>query len=435
MKKSLFLFLCFSLFSIVAACQKEQKSKTISQLLLENYANLEVNGESQKRLIINEIKKFDDQKITKENVAQLRKILNKMNDGHIFIKAFNKETSYESDLEFVAGSFYVKSCVNSCTPSILEKMLIKKIDGMDFSKWLEAYHDEVFASTFAGRNFRLSRLLQKGNLGDHFQLELQNIKGQTFKTLLKFKNLSVTENSAKPSPCISGQRLKDDLFILTVHEFYCADPNEKNSPFEYYKAQLDEVVKHIKKNDRIILDLRENNGGGDDEVMYFLNHFIKESVFLYEYKVLKSVNRSKKELLKSLITGDFFKEKTRWSSNQVLLTSKKESHQPQFPLIENKLITLISPGCFSSCEGAAEALRRHKRSLLLGTTTHGGQSEPHPYPLKGGEYEIYLPSGVVYKMDKSLYEGIGVHPHIVLEDQFQTQGDDLILKVTDYPFQ
>lgn len=428
--KKFFLFLLLSFAAFLSGCQQGHKSKVISSLLLENYANLEVNGEERKRRVIEEIKKFDQIEITKENIRELKKSLNQIEDGHVFLRSLTKEDEYQSDLEFIPGSFFVKSCLNSCSPAINEKMRITKIDGMDFSSWLEANKTEVFASTFYGRNFRLSRLLRKNSWKESFQLELIDSKKKNHQVSLNLRQ------SGGSSHCVSGKRLENDLFVLGVREFYCSDPAGKKTEFDYFKFSLDQVTKEIKENDRIVLDLRENNGGGDDEVIYLLNHFIDRPVFLYEYKHLKAANLSKKEWLESFfLTGEGYNKKERWLHEHVLLTINKGNYLPTRPLFKNKMITLISAGCFSNCEGAAEALGQEKRSLLVGTTTHGGQSEPHPYLLKGGMFELYLPSCIVYKRDKGLYEGIGVNPQIVFEDQFKTSDDDLLLSVTDYPFQ
>lgn len=426
-----FWILFISVF--LGSCSKKNENQKISTLFLENYANLEVNGESKKRQEIERLKKFDQVDIRHSNYRDLQKAINRIGDGHVFLKSKKEHVTYESDLVYIPGSFFVSSCLTSCNPTINKKLLLTKIDGEKISNWFDKNQDEVFASTAVGRNYRLSRLLVNNSFKEKFNLELQDFNKKTYQVTLTLRqSLKHLNLNAK---CVSGKKLKDSVYLLNVHSFYCEDPEQKISPFLYFKKSLDEVVKEVNNNDKIVLDLRENNGGGDDEVIYLLNHFIKESVFLYEYKTLKTANISRKDFLKSIFSGEVLNVKDKWLHHQTIYTTKDNAYLPKKSLSKNKMITLVSAGCFSSCEGAAEALSRHKRSLLVGSVTHGGQSEPHGYQLKGGEYDLYLPSAIVYKFDKSLYEGVGVSPHITLEDDFKTDNDDLLSYITDYPFQ
>ena len=176
--------------------------------------------------------------------------------------------------------------------------------------------------------------------------------------------------------------------------------------------------------------MRENGGGGELEVAYVLNSFYKKSVFLYHYKYLRKTHPGLSKLKEKiwLFNHSLWAPDESYYTNHAPLSKKifienkvnsllpwapDESYNvppSKFTFFNNKIITLISAGCFSACETIASALKLDQRSLLMGSRTHGGSSEPFDYQIKGTPYSLNLPACLTWQKNGKLYEGVGVPP-------------------------
>ncbi len=409
-KKNLLLLGLVFLFT---ACQKPEE--LLISLLKNQYANLYVNNEPHKREVIQQLETyFKTHSLSSENEHDISLFLNQINDGHVHLKNKLAAPSKHSDLKMVPGTFFIKECENSCIPKIPEgKYEILEVDGMPFSRWLSLNEREVYASSPWGRRFRTSRLLTSNKLLNHYSLKYKNTKGVVFSSQVISQLIDRSIDK-----CVEGKRLNPKTFQIIIKTLWC--DNNRLDLTKNFISEWDKMAERISAQDKIIIDLRENNGGDDKELMYALNAFIKNAAPIYHYQYLNVNQPGKLEKIMHLLPFKF----KLWGPKGIdyIDTSLKPKHT----FYENKLSVLISAGCFSSCEGLAAGFKNLTRAKLWGTKTHGGAGEPVFFDIPKTTYSINLPTCVTWQGNKELIEGIGVSPHQTFEDSLNLPGDALL---------
>ncbi len=411
--KSLSKTAAICLISFIFISCSRTPEREIIHLLNKKYANLYVN-EPQKREAITELKEFlKENHLSDQTYPKIQEYVHKISDGHVVLYRNNFMTlnTYVSGLTFIPGSPYVKSC-ESCTPAVTEgKYQILEINDIPLEKYLKAHANSVAASTTPARTFRTLRKLSENQTVSEIRLKLQSVDRTIVSTTLNWQQVAPGTHQ-----CVSGERLNENTFKLNIYSLWCDDktrPKEtRNQVLERFKQEFDNVAQSINKDDLIVLDLRENGGGGDQEVEYVLNSFSDKPLFMYRYQYL-AVHTSpfRKWLARlSIQPADI------WAKEEFLYSNPQNKTAYQF--LENKMITLVSEGCFSSCEGLASSLKLENRSLLLGSTTHGGAGDPIVFPIKNSDFSLNLPTCLAWQKDGNLFEGTGVEPNIKTTQKF-----------------
>ena len=159
-----------------------------------------------------------------------------------------------------------------------------------------------------------------------------------------------------------------------------------------------QAVKAIKETDKkIILDLRYNSGGRENNVKRLLNSFMKPNIIIGYMKNNKKTYKIK--------TGLFNKP------------------------IKARIIVLIGPNSSSGAEVTASAIKNAKRGLLIGETTGGRLLTAKNYILSDGSIQQIA---VMDYLDakKQEIEGVGVTPDIIVHPTIEAikQGHDEILE-------
>lgn len=398
----------------ILSCSKEQE-KTLSNLLKENYANLDLNNPTQKLKVI-------------ENLTKLKKFneialeLNQLNDGHVYlISKSSNAYNYFTDLEYIPGTNYIASCQQSCRPKLLGKFNLLKIDNISSDDFYQKYKYHVFASSEWGRKHRTFQLLQNSRNIIKHKLLVSDINGK--KTEVYIQHLSQNTEDKK---CVFGKRLNEKWFYLNIHSFWC-DLNGKLSDekeiLNQFAAEWNDQIKKINDQDKIILDLRENNGGGDHEVMYVLNTFFEKKIHMYQYQYLQSNITSKREILNNLLVS----RRSIWGKMENDFSQEK--FKPFKKLLNNEIRVLTSAGCFSSCEGLVGMLKINKRANIYGAKTHGGAGDPKFFKIKDTDWMINIPTLRVWLSNGDLIEGVGVSPTSEISDKFKLQSDEVLDQV------
>lgn len=414
------------LLIVLSSCTMRPEDQLIKKLE-ERYANLYFNEESQKRKAIDSLKDFFQKNaLSDARLNDVHVLLNRINDGHVvlFDNRPEKNITYGSQLKFILGSMAVESCSN-CEPVLeKDKYEILEVNQEGFLRHLENEKDSVAASTKWGRDYRISRLLVNKHSDNEVLIKVKSRAGKIVSTKIPF-----VKNSPSSPVCVSGERLQEGVFKLNVLSLWCDDPlnadHSRDQIFLNFKAQFDNVINQVSESDRIVIDLRENGGGGDREVEYVLNTFFEKPVFMYHYQYLRKTHPGKRKWLERLWPYEI----SLWAEDEYHYSDP--SNRGEKALFKNKLVTLISPGCFSSCEGIASSLKFGERSKLIGETTHGGAGDPVIFPIKDTPFSINLPTCVVWQKDGSLFEGRGVNPDIVLSQDLKMANDNVLKYAID----
>jgi hypothetical protein len=283
----------------------------------------------------------------------------------------------------------------------------------------------VAASTLWGRHYRVIHLLNLSKDKSVNSLLLESTSGEIVLTKLNWRVLKEI-----PPQCVSGERLKKDIFKLNILSLWCDDttaaiPMGREQVYENFKEQFNTVISKINANDKVIIDIRENGGGGDKEVEYVLNAFNEKSVYMYRYKYLRKTHPGKRKFLEKF--SPFNTE--LWSIDEYDYTNLE--HRPVKTFFTNKVAVLLSAGCFSSCETIASAFKLEKRALLIGSRTHGGSGDPVIFPIKETPYSINLPTCVNWQKNDEVYEGIGVPPDLELGQDPSIKSDNVLARAID----
>jgi hypothetical protein len=389
---------------ICVSCSPSPEEQVLN--LLENrYANLEINHPENKQLVLSKIKKFfEKNQLDEKSIDEFQLLLNEIEDGHVQIFTSETKANFESSILFHPSSQYILSCVN-CEPSlIVGNYEILKVNQLNYADWLNKNKFKVSASSLWGREYRLSRLLSESSNTEVSEITVKNAKGEILETKLNWQNVK-----SKQKSCVKGARVSPNEFLIDLNSLWCDQGGEISKRveiFNQFKKEWDQVISHVNENDLIILDLRENGGGGDFEVEYVINTFIEKSVLLFRYQYLTQTNPG---LMKYFFHYWPIKHE-RWMP--VINQYSDLTKSPLKKLIKNEMKVLIGAGCFSSCESVASVLKENQRAKLYGGKTHGGSGDPVIFKIKGTPYSLNLPTCRVWQNQDEYFEGVGVNPNI-----------------------
>lgn len=411
----------------LSACSSKGPEEKLIENLEEKYANLYFNNETHKRKVISDLREyFKTHKFNDDNINEIKQRLNQLNDGHVVLFDSRKDKSvrYSSGLTFVVGSDLVESC-SDCLPAVPKnKYEILEVNNKSFKDFIMENKYNVAASTDWGRYFRITRLLTNSQDKQETILKLKDISGKIINTKLLWK-----QEVEKPLICVSGERLAADIFKVSVTNLWCDNSRgngwTREQIYSNFKDQFDSVMALASDQDRIVMELRENGGGGDEEVEYVLNAFYEQSVFMYHYKYLKKTHPGKRKWIEKLWPFRM----SLWSPDEYQYTNIE--NRPKKTFFKNKMATIISSGCFSSCETIASVLKNDKRSIVIGSTTHGGSGDPVIFPIKDTPYSINIPTCVNWQEPGKVYEGVGVQPHLTIEQNPQIKEDNVLKSAID----
>lgn len=412
---------------MISACSSRSPEEQLLYQIEESYANLYFNNEVHKRKVVSDLREyFKNHKLNDENIDEVRHLLHRLNDGHVvmFDERKEKNQRYTSQVKFLIGSDLIESC-SDCSPVLTKnKYEILEVNGQSFEEFLLQKRYDVAASTEWGRYFRLTRLLQEKNDDTGTTLKVKNISGKIISTKLSWKPSEV-----KPLECVSGQRLAPDIFKVRVASLWCDDSLgsgwARDQIYNNFKNQFDNVMSAANENDYIIMDLRENGGGGDEEVEYILNAFNEKSVFMYHYQYMRKSHPGKWKWIEKIWPFKL----PLWADDEYQYTNL--DHRPKKTFYNNKVVTVTSAGCFSSCETIVSVLKNEKRSKIIGSITHGGSGAPVIFPIKGTPYSINIPTCVNWQAPGVPYEGVGVLPDITMEQNPKTKEDNVLQAAID----
>jgi C-terminal processing protease CtpA/Prc len=417
----------FCLFLLIlSACSSRTPEEQLLRQLEEKYANLYFNNEAHKRKVIDELREYlKTHELNDDHINDIHHLLNRINDGHVvlFDERADKNQKFSNGIKFVVGSDLVESCPD-CTPALAkDKYEILDVNNKPFKDFLMQNKYEVAASTDWGRYFRLTRLLKEKNNNEATVLKLKNTSGKIITTNLNWKPVS-----DKPLVCVSGERLAPDVYKVSVTSLWCDDSKgswSREQVYDNFKNQFDGALSNANQNDRLIMELRENGGGGDEEVEYILNAFHEKPVFFYHFKYLRKTHPGKRKWFEKFWPFKL----SLWADDEYEYTDTK--YRPKKTFYKNKMATIISSGCFSSCETIASILKNEKRSIVIGSTTHGGSGDPVIFPIKGTPYSINIPTCVNWQEPGLVYEGVGVQPNIAMEQNPKIKEDNILKSAID----
>lgn len=180
---------------------------------------------------------------------------------------------------------------------------------------------------------------------------------------------------------MSIRRLPGNIGYLKLRYF---------APGREGEALIDAAMLMLKDSDALIIDLRENTGGGGASDERLLGHLSRAPIPMAMIR--------------------WRQPDGTWKEEQ-----RRASAPPGGPLFADKPVFLVTARrTFSAAEGFALDLKASGRAQLIGETTRGGANPGHAHSLGHG-LEVFVPSGLVtHPLTKGNWNGKGVEPDVAV---------------------
>jgi hypothetical protein len=169
--------------------------------------------------------------------------------------------------------------------------------------------------------------------------------------------------------------LPGKIAYLKIDRFYGADES---------RTAFDAAVTLAAPASAMVIDLRENGGGSDANVLLASYFFADRTLF----------------------------NEIRWRDMDTTPFWTDPSVRPQ--LLQTPVYILTSARTFSAAEAFAYGMQRLKRAIVVGERTAGGANPNRYFPLGAGLAVSISVGQTVNPVSKSNWEGVGVEPDIAV---------------------
>jgi len=203
---------------------------------------------------------------------------------------------------------------------------------------------------------------------------------------------------------------------------------EKNSTTAYLliknfsssKDELAAILPKIVANPNyknLIVDLRNNGGGGIDAAFEFAKYITHKDMDV-GYFVTNKLQYSgyQPELFKTL--PELQPKNTREFGDELRATPgvKLILKKPNNPVFKGNIYVLTNGYTGSTCEPVVYALKNSKRATIVGEKTYGGMLAAFPFDVSG-KYTVMLPIADFYTYDGVRLDKVGVSPDIEVKSE------------------
>lgn len=158
------------------------------------------------------------------------------------------------------------------------------------------------------------------------------------------------------------------------------------APQDYYHCEIKRHVGAARKHKTLILDLRDNSGGGEDDLRWMIGSFFDRDITVGEM-----IERGKSEPLNAPSFGE--------------------------QAFTGKLIVLVNSSSASAAEVFARTVQLEKRGVVIGDQTAGAVGRAKIFPLQQGTvggvtYSMEVTAARLKMPDGADLEGKGVMPDV-----------------------
>lgn len=276
--------------------------------------------------------------------------------------------------------------------------VIRKIDGIDAVEYGRTkWGKRVSASTPQDAEVRMYYyMLLRGPLNSKVKLEIEDAKGVRMVTLPRDGSLQGTSR-----PTHEFKILPDGTAYFAFNTCGSYNPS----------AAFPKYLPEIRKAGRLVIDVRENDGGNSEVGYEILSHLLDKEVAIGKWET-PTYNPSFRAWDK--ITPAY---------------GESESIKPHADRFLGPVVVLSGPRTFSAAEDFLAAYKMTKRGLIIGMPSGGSTGQPLNIPLPGGGN-----ARICTKRDRMAdgteFVGVGVIPEIRVRPTIAAlrDGRDLVLE-------
>lgn len=167
----------------------------------------------------------------------------------------------------------------------------------------------------------------------------------------------------------------------------------------------------------LIIDLRDNGGGGIDAAFELAKYIVLEDMQVGYFPTNKlNYSGYQPELFRTLPelqpkSTDAFGNELKASPGVKLIFKK-----PANPVFTGKLFVLTNGHTGSTCEPMVYALKSGKKATVIGEKTYGGMLAASPF-MMSEKYMLMLPIADFYTYDGVRLDKVGVNPDIEVKSE------------------
>lgn len=321
-------------------------------------------------------------------------------------------------LKYISGKIYVYQNSESSPIPIYSEII--KINNTDIEKYLSANYSPVYNQCKSEADFNyLLNYLEIGELGHNLTL--------TYTTEDSQKTIQVSYN--KGNHWINNTKnSKNDITFLftgtnysigTVQDIIYIRANNFNS-----EPTLDSYINQLSTDyHKIILDIRDNNGGNDVFGIHLISSFLSNSF------------KTPKQIYNNLGLSDLFaSNKVKFNYGDFIKNEiQPKIYEKNFNTPDFSVAILINNECQSSCEAIAYYEQQQDNAIMIGEATKGALGNIYKVKLDDGS-AVSFPITLV-NIDNNFLNSIGIKPDIEVNisiEDLKNEKDIALSKAIEY---
>lgn len=443
----------FSQVNLPNTLSKEDKIYGLSKFWQEVNYNFIYLNKVDKEKWNNDYKKYINKVQETQNDYEYYRLLRKfcatLKDGHTSIhlsKSLRKLIyntafgDYYIQLTNIEGKAIVTGITENKKNEIPIGTEIIKVNGIPTIEYANKYVKPYIASStnYVLENKMISRLLSSPK-GTKYNLELKKPNGQIFN--LKVTHQELTDKKIYPpykqEKLLEFKWKENNIAYLALNGF--SDPK--------IISMFLEKLPEIRKAEKLIIDLRSNNGGSSNVGWQILQYFTKDDI------LLKSTSRSRLHIPAYKAWGRWTKPKDtinvsekRKQKNKQALLSLNDNYYYSFPYNPYKIelskkeriiiptAILIGNKTASAAEDFLISADNQRHMIKIGQASNGSTGQPIVFDLPGGGIARVCTKEDTYPNGK-VFVGVGIQPDIetaLTLNDFQNNNDSTLQIALDY---
>ncbi|MGC4130610.1 MAG: S41 family peptidase [Bergeyella sp.] len=223
--------------------------------------------------------------------------------------------------------------------------------------------------------------------------------------LIMQKDGEEQDNSEEKTPTVIFEEKTPETAYLKIKNFSTS------------QTEIAEIFPRItaKNYKNLIVDLRENGGGGLEAAFEFGKHILSEQTEVGYFITNKFGNPdiqsfSSLPATKAETTNGFIEELKHGKGAKMVIPKSNNA------IFSGKLYVLTDKKTASTCEPIVYVLKNTKRATIIGENTAGAMLSAAPFEISG-KYKLLLPLADFYTYDGVRLDQVGVSPNIRTESE------------------